>query len=391
MPVETHSAGEALAIRRKNARAKWPGRNAAGAHFFPIAIPAFAPKSALSKDDKIFCIGSCFAREIEAVLARLGYTILSKPEVDPPTGRIDQNKYTLPSILNELRHVFEPETYPREPFVITAPDGTAADYQLTGELRSRGPELAQVMGRAASSHFARIKQADFIVLTLGYSEVWHDHNTGLDLNRAPTRALIDAEPERFALRVLSADDNAQHLRQILDLLAHHIPQGLRGILTVSPVPLQSTFRDCDVMLANAYSKAALRCAVDAVLPDYDWLDYFPSYEMATLSTPELVWSEDDFRHLNRDFVTLIMCHVLDGLIAPAAQSHTAEQSDAQARLLARYTHGNRSKVSRLRTLEAKLMRQVLSDSKLRKYRRDRSAFFEDSKNKLARWYWRRTR
>lgn len=66
----------------------------------------------------------------------------------------------------------------------------------------------------------------------------------------------------------------------------------RIVLTVSPVPLSRTFTGQDVAVANCYSKSVLRAAAEAVVQQYDFVDYFPSYESVTLSDPRLAWDLD---------------------------------------------------------------------------------------------------
>ena len=58
-------------------------------------------------------------------------------------------------------------------------------------------------------------------------------------------------------------------------------------------------------LLNVYSKACLRAAVEELYWKYDFIDYFPSYEMVVMSNPTLVW-EPDHRHVKPEFVRRIM-------------------------------------------------------------------------------------
>jgi hypothetical protein len=57
----------------------------------------------------------------------------------------------------------------------------------------------------------------------------------------------------------------------------------RVILTVSPVPLRSTFLEIDAVLANSYSKCVLRVCAQRLYDKYREVDYFPSYEIVTTS------------------------------------------------------------------------------------------------------------
>lgn len=55
---------------------------------------------------------------------------------------------------------------------------------------------------------------------------------------------------------------------------------MRVIITVSPVPLQTTFTGQDAVTANSYSKAILRVTAEHLRRRFEGkVDYFPSYEI----------------------------------------------------------------------------------------------------------------
>jgi hypothetical protein len=47
------------------------------------------------------------------------------------------------------------------------------------------------------------------------------------------------------------------------------------------------------MVANSYSKAVLRVAAEQAAAEFDFVDYFPSYESITLSERDHAWTEDN--------------------------------------------------------------------------------------------------
>ncbi len=63
-------------------------------------------------------------------------------------------------------------------------------------------------------------------------------------------------------------------------------------------------------MANTYSKSVLRAVCGAVTLQRPLVDYFPSYECATLSFPVRVW-EPDRIHVSSGFVGKIVAHMLD--------------------------------------------------------------------------------
>ncbi|MFD1951728.1 GSCFA domain-containing protein [Sphingomonas arantia] len=78
-----------------------------------------------------------------------------------------------------------------------------------------------------------------------------------------------------------------------------INPGIRVVLTVSPVPLIATYEPRSVLVSTSYSKAVLRVAADEALRRFDWVDYFPSYEIITGSFSGGLYYEDDHREVNR--------------------------------------------------------------------------------------------
>ena len=75
----------------------------------------------------------------------------------------------------------------------------------------------------------------------------------------------------------------EELEAIHALLSAHCLPDFKMLATVSPVPLQATFRPEDVMTANAYSKAVQRAALEAFVLRHNNVDYFPSFETVTLT------------------------------------------------------------------------------------------------------------
>lgn len=52
----------------------------------------------------------------------------------------------------------------------------------------------------------------------------------------------------------------------------------KKIFTVSPIPLNFTFTDNDIVVANKYSKSMLRASVEQFIDNKN-IFYFPSFEI----------------------------------------------------------------------------------------------------------------
>lgn len=342
-PLESIPGAEAFQRIRRNKLRRYPSPERDGDRLYPLASPAARPSFSIQQTDTIFTIGSCFARNVESALIDNGLTVTSRELDLGPIGESlgfaanFYNKYSIHSVLNEIRWALEPETFPGEDIIYPVNNGEEyADLQL-GMARLKYP-LDEIMDfrQRFTGVMGRVLDADVIIITLGYVETWYDNKLGIYLNVSPPQPMVNAEPERFEFRVLSFQDVLEGLEEIYALLTKHRSKPLKMLLTVSPVPLLSTFRDMDVLVANAYSKSVQRAALEQFVLNREGVDYFPSYEFVTLSNPTVAWSRGDYRHVSPDLVARIMANVVQSYIeSPAGQEKedTLEALLASARML----------------------------------------------------------
>jgi len=316
-PIEQLTAAEAFSRAARNRLRRYPAPEKDGNRLYPLADPAPHKSFSMAKGQTIFTIGSCFARNIEAALDAIGMTVTSRDvDLGPIGNSLGQttnffNKYSIHSILNELRWAAKPDSFPGEKILYPLPgEDSYFDCQL-GVARLDFPladvlEFRQLYLKALAQAF----EADVIVVTLGYVETWYDTELDVYLNVPPPTHMLRETPSRFEFRVLSYDDVLQALRDLKTLLETHRSKPLKMLITVSPVPLLATFRDMDVLVANTYSKSVQRAALDQFVAEAEGVDYFPSYEFVTLTNPTVAWSRGDYRHVSPDLVARIMASVI---------------------------------------------------------------------------------
>jgi hypothetical protein len=243
-------------------------------------------KFQLSSANRYFCIGSCFARGIEEHLLYRSIDVTSKPIICPveewssrPNGIV--NKFTTHSILNEVRWALQSEDGLDQSFVQNS-DGWI-DLQLTPGAPSvsqqRAIERRHYLSR---DYFARMRDSDVIIITLGLVEAWKDKQANLFLNRPPSFWQVKREPERFSVQSLSVDENLAALEETRAIIKATNPAA-RFIVTVSPVPMTTTFLGEDVLVANTLSKSTLRSVAGFFCDRHADADYFPSYEFIAQS------------------------------------------------------------------------------------------------------------
>lgn len=316
-PLEQTSALTAYGNARTNELRRYPSPDRDGGRLYPLASPSAKPSFQINKNDKIFTIGSCFARNVEAALEDVGMDVVSNETDLGPVGESLGfaanffNKYSIHSIYNDLKWALERDSYPGDDVIYPMQKpGLYADLQLgmsklefpIEEIRDFRNRYLDVMARAAD--------ADVVIVTLGYVETWFDNKLGIYLNTSPPQPLVKADPDRFSFRVLSYQDVIDAMRNLHALLLKHRSKPLKMLVTVSPVPLLSTFRDMDVLVANTYSKSVQRAAIDEFIRDAEGVDYFPSYEFVMLSNPSVAWARGDYRHVSPDLVARIMSNVI---------------------------------------------------------------------------------
>lgn len=279
----------------------------------PLTMVEHEPKFLIRPDDRFFCMGSCFARNVEEHLIYNGIRVLSRKIVCPPEewngARINGfvNKFTTLSMLNELDWQVERPVIDQDLF---EPAGDAwRDLQLcTG---TPAVSLERAMERRAyliDSYFSRIREAEVVVLTLGLNETWFDRRTGRYLNEAPTPAGVRADPDRYLIEITDVATNVDALESIHERLQAMNP-AVRMVVTVSPVPMFATFTGKDVAVANTYSKSVLRAAAEEFASSHEWVDYYPSYDMVSLSRRATSFAADCL-HVSDSAVGELIRHFL---------------------------------------------------------------------------------
>ena len=284
----------------------------------PECWPALSPSFAIQPDDKVFTIGSCFARNVENSLIANGVKVPAREEADAlndANGALLLNKYTPPSIFQEIDWALalDGRTELTESdvadFFYYLPDGRVIDMHLhaakpetVSDAIARRSVIAKIFNHITSSQVA--------VITLGYVEAWLDTKTGLFINMAPN-AQMRRGKNRFKFVKLDYVACLDYVERAFAALKN---AGIEKILvTTSPVPLQRTFTNKDVIVANNYSKSVLRAVAGAVSDASEGVDYFPSYESVMLTKQPYVWY-DDLVHVQPSFVNKIMARVIQNYI-----------------------------------------------------------------------------
>lgn len=333
--IAGHSLTDVIRNRRRNPHAKWepPDDPTSAAH--RLATGEFvrvhtSPSFEIQPGAKVVTIGSCFARNVERTLGALGMDVpanrFSLPDEyyqqEGPAPNAVLNKYSTQSIENEILLDLDLVEYPNNGF-IEAPDGNWWDPLTTSVKALPFEQMSEVRGWIRDLT-RNVLDCDVLLMTLGLNQVWLDRETGISVNEMPPAAIARAYPDRWELAVTGAAENVASLERVVTALEAANPE-IRIVITVSPVPMSATFTTSDVIAANGYSKAVLRVAAQEIAERFDCVDYFPSYEMAVNSPPEMVWTTDRLHVTDKAVRFIVGCFVEDYVAtdAPAELSDLA--------------------------------------------------------------------
>jgi hypothetical protein len=290
-----------------------PGEEA----FFRPHVP---DRLRLVENEPIFAIGSCFARNVEAFLRPRFRVPSHVPTADVPadiaalhadlTANLTLwHRYNVFSVFHSLQWALEPGAPSASHRWLDVGGGLVLD-PYAGCLPPLPADGARRAGAWIDRTMATVRDCRVVVVTLGLSEVWEDSETGLVMNRAPVTEMWRAYPNRFRFRVSGCAETLAQLEALHALLSRHCAEQFRIVVTVSPIPLLATFRDLDIVVANAASKAILRAAVDAWAAERPDVHYFPSYELVLNSDQSGAWMEDR-RHCTPQMIRQVMTYFLN--------------------------------------------------------------------------------
>lgn len=278
------------------------------------------PKFSLNKAQRVFTIGSCFAREIENKLASMGVKVIlagkgvqrkyfeswtSGPDAPGATDLSAGvfNKYTVSSIWHDVRRTLRNEDYVNEGLIELAADRWF-DPHASG-LRLQPLSVALENRAVIREGLAELKDSDVVFITLGQTESWVDADSGLSMNSHPGPIWLKKFGKRFEFVDESFDATFAQLRATVELIRELCGADIKFIVTVSPVPFNATFRGDDVVVSHTATKAKLRTVAEELARTYEFVDYFPSYEIVVNTPRALAWM-DDGMHVNSKMVDHVM-------------------------------------------------------------------------------------
>ncbi len=289
--------------------------------FFRVGV---SPKFKISRSETVFTIGSCFARNIEYRLIQQGISIATKDFRISPDSYVAKaspaaalNKYNTHSIESEILSAFGHYNY-ENMGLIEAGDGLWWDPLATAT-KVADFETVKSIRENIQATTKRVAESSLVIMTLGLNEVWQDLQTGVYMNTMPPTPIVRKYQDRFGVVLSDVEDNIDSLERTIATIRKEGPQDTKIVLTVSPVPMGATLSPHDVIAANTYSKSMLRVCAQTIADKYDYVDYFPSYEMIMNSPRHLTWQSDQI-HIRDEAVRFVTGYFIEEYFGSADSS-----------------------------------------------------------------------
>lgn len=243
-------------------------------------------KPFIGKDTVVTTFGSCFAGHIRYHMVKKGFNL-----TDNVVFRAGVNSTFA------VRQLFE-WVYENKSFY----EQTWHCDDATTIKRSENLRLLIAEG---------LQKTNVFVITVGVGEVWYNKETNDVFWRAIPEGQYDEKIH--GCRVSSFAENKENFHKIFNLIKKHNPSA-RVIFTISPVPLNATFRSVSCLTANQVTKSILRGSVDEFFREADGhnrndLWYFPSYDIVKeIYSPVMDNGgyKPDGRHIDGNVVKKIM-------------------------------------------------------------------------------------
>jgi hypothetical protein len=238
--------------------------------FAPIAPP-------LSLDQKIVCVGSCFADELAQHL-----TAQNRDVIYLSLWEIFNTAY---AVRHFLEYALENKPFP-EGFV-----GKAFVAVDTAQLR--------------------VREGNAFLITLGLSLCWFDLRTNRmtmspNFGKHTVKSLLN-----FTMRQTSVSDNVAQIDGIISCI-RRVKGNVPIIFTLSPIPINHAINEWPPITSNMISKATLHTALyETMQRQHDEVYYWPAYEIIDFvgRNVRLIWGpphSNDVRHPDPAVVAMIM-------------------------------------------------------------------------------------
>ena len=231
----------------------------------------------LGLDSRIVTLGSCFAEVMGKRLSDHKLTVLNNP-FGTLFNPVSMTKLVTMALFDKL---------PDENLYVER-DGIWFHYDFHSTLWANSQdELRQKLIDCLAQTNEALRQADFLFLTFGSAVVYRHIETGKVV--ANCHKMPGALFEKYLYQIDHLRDEVTRLVKTL----HRVNPTLTIITTVSPVR-----HTRDTLSLNSVSKSMLRVLMHELTAWYDWVSYFPAFELMVDDLRDYRFYESDLIHPN---------------------------------------------------------------------------------------------
>lgn len=265
---------------------------------FRTELPAFSLPEKIQPGDAIFLAGSCFTEHMGTYLGEHGFHILQNPH------GIIFNPLSVERCISDCT---EARVYTENDFFQSA--GIWHSWQHHSRFSATElSEAVQKVNNSIQEAHAFLREARWVVLTLGSSFVYHlaaDDSAVANCHKMPAQT--------FYKKMLDPIAAAASLERTLNALRAFNP-ALKILLTVSPVRHAR-----EGLVQNNRSKASLIYAVHTVCEQAAQVFYFPSFELVNDDLRDYRYFMEDMVHPNRQATEYVWLRFRESVLSERAQ------------------------------------------------------------------------
>jgi len=272
--------------------------------------PVVTTRFQIDPNSKVATAGSCFAQNISRKLRQIGfnYYVPEAGEHLPVEERLPHNYGVFSARFGniyttaQLRQLFDEAFGLRKPTETYWKDEKGRFFDVfRQQIEPNGFETLKALKADRETHLAAVRTmfetSDVFIFTLGLTEAWRSMIDGSVYSSAPGVVAGDFDPDLYEYVNFDVSQVFEELGTFLIALKRVNP-GIKVLLTVSPVPLIATYEPRNVLVSTTYSKSVLRVVAEMAIKTFDWVDYFPSYEIFNGSFSGGMYYQNDYREVN---------------------------------------------------------------------------------------------
>ena len=250
---------------------------------FRLELDIKAFKQQINIRNAVMLMGSCFTDHISKRLATHKFKVLENP------NGIIFNPISIRQAISSYIHQKE---YKATDLFYFNELWTSWDHHGMFAHPDEQTTLAQINQSISNAH-TFLKQADWLILTLGSSFVYELNDTAPGFQKAQVAANCHKVPQpHFTHRLLAYLEVEAAIDDLVRETMAFNPN-LKIIFTISPVRHAR-----EGLVENNRSKALLHTAVHQMIQAYDHCQYFPSYELVIDDLRDYRFYAEDLVHPN---------------------------------------------------------------------------------------------